>query len=260
MNALMSLRGAMGAALAMAAAATAWAEPSPSALRAYERGAFLSAASVSAASGSPEDYAFAARSLLAQCVVDPNADRLALADRAIAAAGAALAADPNSVEARLQLALAFGVRGRMMSDAAALHAGYPQRGRALIDEALALDPNEAWAHALLGGWHVEVMTRGGAGGALLFGANASEAIAAFERARALAPNDMTIAAQYGVALLQLNPRRYARRADRQLAAAAAIVPRDAFEVYVRRQAESIRSRLRAEGPDAARAAAEAAFS
>jgi tetratricopeptide (TPR) repeat protein len=244
----------------IALAGPAAADPPAAAVRAYERGAFLQAAQTGVAAGSSSGYAFAARSLLAQCVVDPGADRLALADRAIEAAQAALGRDPASVEARLQLALALGVRGRLVGDAEALQRGYPQRGRVLIDEALALAPNEAWAHALLGGWHAEVLRRGGAGGALVLGASLREAVLAFERARALAPDDPTIAAQYGVALLTLNPRRFAARAEAQLRAATAMTPRDAFEAHVQAETARLLVTLRTRGALAASDAARAAFS
>ena len=103
-------------------------------------------------------------------------------DRGAGAARAALALNPDSVDARLQLAVVYGMRGRRASLAEAFARNYAPRGRRLIDEALALAPDSAEAEAVLGAWHLEIIRRSGRVGALAYGARVEQGIAAFERA------------------------------------------------------------------------------
>ncbi|MGE0830571.1 MAG: hypothetical protein AB7O04_14630 [Hyphomonadaceae bacterium] len=229
----------------------------------YRDGAFLNAAEAALAagraSGRAEDLVLASRALLAQCIVEPHrGDAGALLARASEAAEAALAADAASIDARLQLTAAIGMRGRRASLNAAIRAGYAPRGKRLIDDALARAPNSAWGRALLGGWHLEILRRGGRMGAMAYGARLSEGLGAFERARALAPNDIVIAAHYGLSLLTLNPDRYAARAGAQLEAAGEGEARDALERHFKRTARSLNAVL-ADNAQAARQAALAAF-
>ncbi len=239
--------------------APAAAEPSPAAQHSYESGDYLSAASSAEAEGSPAALVFAARSLMAACMTTPHRrDVGAWLDRAERASEAALRLDPNSVEARLQLAFTLGAKGRRASLAQAIAYNYAPRGRHLIQEAIARAPDDAEAHALLGAWHLEVLRRGGATGARFYGARLDTGIAEFERALALAPDDELIPIQYGIALLQLDPTRYR---DRVLSLLA--VPQDAaadaFEAHAFAQARHISDVLSSQGASAAQAAARAAF-
>ena len=61
---------------------------------------------------------------------------------------------PNCAEGYIQLAIAIGFRGRLVSAFEAQSEGLAERGRAAIDKALELDPRTFWARASLGGWHL----------------------------------------------------------------------------------------------------------
>ena len=210
--------------ICLGSGASAWAQ---SAREAYVDGAFLEAASLGEAQGQADDLA--------------------------------LAADRSNTEARLQLAAAIGMRGRRATIAEAMRKGYAGEGRALVRAAIVEAPREAWAHALEGGWNLEVVRRGGGVGAAYYGASVRAGHAAFERARALAPDDAIIAYQYAVALLELDPERYGAEAARLLAAASACRPADAFETRVKAKAASVATVLSARGPDAAVRLATARF-
>ncbi|MGE3303272.1 MAG: hypothetical protein AB7M12_09180 [Hyphomonadaceae bacterium] len=225
---------------------------SPSAAAAYASGDFLRAADAGEAAGEPGGLSLAAQALLARCVTDPKDDAIpALLDRAEKNARTALAQQPASVDARLSLALALGIKGKRASVREALAQRYAERGRRLIDEALALDPKSAWAQALLGGWNLEVLRRGGAVGGRLMGARFKNGVAAFDRARALAPDNPAIALHYAVALLSLDPKKHADRAAALLAAAAASPANDAFEARMREEARRIGGALATRGAQAA---------
>ncbi len=237
-------------------AAPAWAQ---SAREAYVEGAFLEAASLGEAQGRADDLALAARALLAEAVTGNPADIDGLLARAEANARRALAADQTSTEARLQLAAAMGMKARRATIGEAMRKGYASEGRALVRAAVAEAPREAWAHALEGGWNLEVVRRGGNVGATYYGASVRAGRAAFDRARALAPDDAIIAYQYAVALLELDPERYGDEATRLLAAASACRPGDAFEMRVKAKAASVAAALSARGAEPAVQLATARF-
>jgi hypothetical protein len=226
----------------------------------YRSGDYGRAAETATVKGGADNLVIASRAYLAQVVIDPHrADADQLVARALSAAERALAGAPDSVEARLQLAAAIGVKGRRSTLSAALRGGYAPRSKRLIEEALARAPNEPWGRALLGGWHLEVLRRGGRIGALALGARLNEGVAAFERARALAPDDPAIATHYALALLSLNAERFGSRIRTLLDAAGDCVARDAFEAHLIREARRLDALLREGGARAAQREAETAF-
>lgn len=247
-------------ALALSVSPRAHAAANAHALSLYTSGAYLRAADAAAAAGTPDDLVLVCRAVLAQVVVEPRrTDALSLIARATRAAETALARAPASADARVQLAAALGMRGRRVGMATALGENIPMRGRTLVDEAIARAPRNAWAYAMLGGWHLEVVRRGGALGAAAFGASVEDGIAACDRARTLAPQDAMVAIHYGLALLGLQPGRYARRVRGLFDAAAACRARDAFETHLQREAARINAVLVRRGPNPAQALADETF-
>lgn len=218
---------------------------------AYEQGAFLAAATLAEADGGADDLALAARALLAEVVTGDPADMDALLVRAETNARRALTVDADNVEARLQLAVAIGMQGRRATIGEAMRKGYAHEGRTLVRAAVRDAPREAWAHALDGGWNLEVVRRGGLMGAAYFGASVAAGRAAFERARRLAPDDPLIAYQYAVALLELDAARYGADALELLEAARMCRAGDAFERRVQARAGLVAQTLRAQGAPAA---------
>ncbi len=248
--------------VAIALCATpASADPPSAALRLYAAGDYLAAAASAEAQASPTALVFAARARMAACMTSPHRREVdAWLAQAEHSAAEALSLDPTSVDARLQLAFTIGAGARRVSMPEAVARNYAPRGRRLIQEALARAPDHAEAHALLGAWHLEVLRRGGRAGAALYGARLETGIAEFERARDLAPTDALIAIEYAVALLQLDPDRFAPNAAALLGEAEDIIPSpDAFEAHARSQARHIAQVLAQEGPHAAERATRAVF-
>lgn len=252
MRSLFLLPALIAALFATAAAA----QPPVAAQRAYASGDFIEAANSAESVSTSESHAFAARALMAACMTASDRSRLGpLLDRAERAAREALRLDPASVEARLQYAVALGVRGRRATIAEAVARNYAPRGRRLIEEALTLDPSSAWGHALLGAWHLEVVRRGGRAGAVGYRARLATGLAEFERAQALGRNEPMIALWFAVALLETDSHRYASRAAVLLEQVAAASPRDAFERQMMRKGSDLAAVLERDGPAAADAAA-----
>jgi tetratricopeptide (TPR) repeat protein len=238
----------------------ATAAPSAPAVAAYTAGDYLGAARLAEGAGSPADLTLAARSLIAAAVtgaVGPDVDPVLT--RAIRNAERAVSADPKSVEGRLQWAVALGMKGRRATAIQALRAGWAERGKRLLDEAIRLNPKEAWSYALLGGWNMEVVRRGGVTGAAMFGADVKAGRAAFERARTMAPQDAAIAYQYAAALLEMDARRNAPEARALLVVAAAAQPQDAFQAFLISEARRIKEVLDKAGPQSAAKAVATPF-
>jgi hypothetical protein len=260
-GARMGTIGAMtvkGLAIALVALSPAAHAQCPLARAAYENGRWSEAAELAKKNGESADFSLAARAALAACIVG-GADCAAMIEAAQRDAQEALRRDRGNVEARLQLALALGMKGRRATVAEAVTKGYAVRGRTLLAEAMTRAPNEPWAHALVGAWHLEVLRRGGRSGALMYGASLTHGLAAFEKARTLAPSDGAIALQFAVALLELDARLYAPRAGTLLAAAAAAPTPDAFALHVQREAQRLGAVLADAGPQAAAEAAAKRF-
>ncbi|MGD2133134.1 MAG: hypothetical protein PVI23_10105, partial [Maricaulaceae bacterium] len=211
----------------------------------YRAGAYVEAAEMSAQGASADAKAFAAKSYAAAAVLADDFDRAnALADAALAQASEAVNADPDDVEARLQLTVALWLDGRRRGDLDAYFRGIPQRSRAVIEGVLADAPSdasgdvsgEAWAHSLLGAWHFEAVRRGGGWARRTLGADLAEGAEAFELAMSLAPDDPVIAVQCGVSYLALDPELYAEPARAAFERALAVVPRDDFEAALQARA------------------------
>ena len=78
-----------------------------------------------------------------------------------AAADRALALSDESAEAHIYKALALGFRSREEGPVNAYFAGYAEAARSHIETALTLEPDNPWALAALGGWHLEALRAGG---------------------------------------------------------------------------------------------------
>ena len=130
----------------------------------FNSGNWRAAADQASRSRDPDNLAFAARSLLASALLSPSSrNRNSDISQARQFAEAALITEPLHIEGRLQLATALGLQARTGSPTRAFAAGLPQRVRRLLDSVVRDAPSQAWAHALLGGWHLEGLRIGGAG-------------------------------------------------------------------------------------------------
>lgn len=185
------------------------AEPSPPELDAlFASGEYLAAAGQAEAASSADNFAFAARSLLARCMTGEREPDIAMVERAAADARRALALDPTHEEGRLQLAIAISLKTRSMSLMDAWSSGYGEEGRKLAEGVLAADPDNSYAHAFLAVWNVEVRRRGGVLGAKLFNASVEAGRKHYAIAARLAPNDAGVHWQFARALVALDAIRY----------------------------------------------------
>lgn len=187
------------------------ATPIDRAEQALRDGNYLKAAQLAEEIGSPDGFSMAARALLAEVERDLYADHhRKIVLRAERLARAAISVEPRHPEANLQLAAALGMKSRYMAPVQAHFAGLAKEARLLIDRTLETDPNNAWAHALDGAWHLELVGRAGAKWAQeLYGADATRGMLAYERALSRADEPSVIAYHFGLALLDATPQKAA---------------------------------------------------
>lgn len=164
--------------------------------------------------------------------------RIALAD-----GNRALSRDPALPEAHLAVAVALGLVARGEGGVKAHFEGLGREAREHIDEALALDNKNAWAHAALGGWNLEIVYEGGLLGAAIYEASVKSGIASYERALALDPGNISIAWQYAFQLVALGGAENIARANELLEDIARRDPQTALEKILHRSAHGLKKAL-----------------
>lgn len=213
----------------------AWSLDSTAAMRratsAFHDGDFLQAVTLARRAGTAEAYAFAARAKLVHAdFVSPQGQRLPLVMEAEQDARRAIALDPAFSEGHLQLAIALGFRGRLEGHMAAHFEGLADEARRHLDFVIDLEPENPWAHALLGGWHLEISEAGGLLGRTIYGANVASGIAEYARALELAPGDLVVTLQCALQLTALEREEHRARAVELLSAASLPEEPDALQV------------------------------
>jgi hypothetical protein len=204
----------------------------------YEQGQMRAAARLARAVGGAEGLTLAARAALVDALyLAARGDQSALLERAVRDARQALALDPGYQPAYLQLALALGQIAERAGPIAAHLEGYAREGRALLERAQALAPEDPWPDGLLGIWHLQLVRHGSAMlAAELYGASEAEGLRLCRRAAERAP--AAIALRYGcaVSMLQLDAGRLGREALRALVEVVRLPAADAAERLVQRAA------------------------
>lgn len=204
---------------------------------AYVRGDFIYAAELARTAQSAAGHALAARSLLAHgdLLALPE-NRLEDFERAQADARKAIELDPDFFEGHLELAVALGLVGRQRGSLVAHLGGYASEARQHLDFILERDPDNVWANALLGGWHLEILYDGGALGAVLYGADAAEGLAHYRHALALEPDNGVIPYQFALQLFAAGSQAYEQEARTLLTRLFEGTPRNAVEMLTRERA------------------------
>ena len=211
---------------------------------AYDQGLWQEAAGHAQRAGGAEGYAFAAGSIIAQLMVEPDhPEREALARRALDLAEYAYDLDEDHVEARLRLAGALGFRGRYMSGFRAYVQRMPHRGKRLIEGAVEAEPDNAWAVGMLGAWHLEVARRGGQRGMNALDASVEAGIGYYTNAIALEPDNPAPRFFLAVALLALDDPAYYEMAREQVEICLQIEASDAFEQGIQSEADVLRTMI-----------------
>ncbi len=178
----------------------------------YDQGVMLKAADLARGFDTADGFALASQATLVAAVYQRAGHDHALLRQAAEDARHALALDPDHVQAHLQLALALGYLAEDDPIEAHLN-GTALEGKAQIDEALALAPEDAWAHGMLGIWHLRLVKHAGPLLAeSLYGATLEQGRAQCAEAARLAPEVLALRFGCAISLFEADPRRYRQQA------------------------------------------------
>ena len=194
--------------LAGAGAGAAAAQSLEAARAAQDEGRFIEAARLGEELGTSDGYALAAESLAFHgYYVAAEPEKEALFERAMGLAEEAVRLDPANPEAHLQSAHAMGRYAQTIGAVKALARGYAGKVRKAIENALDRDPEMAGAHLSLATWHAETINGAGLAARVVFGASRKKALAHYERALELAPDEKLAYLEYALGLLLLKKKR-----------------------------------------------------
>ncbi len=241
---------ALTVAVALLGATPALSAPDMTAFDLFTRGDYEAAADWAVKKGSAEDLALAAQALNAISYFDY--DRKAVrerADKALALAEQAIAADGGLPDARLQAGISHSLKGSRMAPVKALFSGVASKARARLDEALAMAPEDATVLSTSAAWRIEVSRKGG--GALK-GADPQKGFDEMSKARTLAPEDPVIAHECAFRLLGDGRKEWRAPALACLDAAISAEPMTQFESDVQALSRGLKAAVDA-GPKAEKA-------
>ena len=192
---------------------------------AHADGRFLEAAELGEALNTSEGHALAAESLsIYSYYIAGGEEKEALFERAMRLAQEAVRLDPANPEAHFQSAHAMGRHGQTIGALKAVGKGYAEKVRDALEHALRLNPDMASAHLSLATWHAEIVNSvGGLMAGAMYGARKKKALAHYERALTLAPDEKVVLVEYALGLLLLDADK-AREQARDLLARAVDMP------------------------------------
>jgi len=215
----------------LSASATAGAQSIEAARTAQAEGRFLEAAELGETLNTSEGCALAAESLAIHgYYIAADDEKEVLFERAMQLAQEAVRLDPSNPEAHVQSAHAMGRRGQTIGALEAVSRGYAEKVRDALESALRLDPEMASAHLSLATWHAEVVNGvGGFVAGAIYGAKKKKAVAHYEKALELAPDEKVVRVEYALGLLLLDDDRNRERARDLLGQALEIPSKDAYD-------------------------------
>ena len=197
---------------------------------AQDEGRFVEAARLGEGLGTSAGHALAAESLTIHgYYVATEPEKKALFERAMRLAEEAIRLDPANPEAHLQSAHAMGRYAQTIGAVKALGQGYAKKVRKAIEDTLARDPEMAGAHLSLATWHAETINGAGLTARVVFGASRKRALAHYEHALRLAPDEKLAYLEYAFGLLLLKKKKDRKKARDLLARAIETPPKDAHD-------------------------------
>jgi len=221
-------------------AATAFANSAVEIRLALDQGHFNQAAKMGQSLATAEGLALAAEAIAAPVLLGDSENQKDRAKEALTLAKAAVALDPNSQEARLQVALALGFVTRASNPITVWRKGLAGELSDAIARHQDLAPNDARGHALLGAWHYGIVRKAGKKRALKwYEATFADGNIAYNKALELAPDDIIIKANYALSLVETDYQRHQTRANKMLKDAVNTPPKTAIENAVQNRMLSI---------------------
>lgn len=177
----------------------------------YKQGQFADAVALAVQDDPAHvDFAFAAQALLSRIYykqeINPRSEpeRLQDLEQARLYAAEAIKRRPDDVSGYLQMLIALGHEGQNKGALWVIFTGLISDTRDLLEKAAELAPDSAWRHGLLGGWHLELLRKGGATFAKDNGASFEAGMQAYHKALQIDPANPFLRTEYALGLLMLD--------------------------------------------------------
>lgn len=207
---------------------------------ALDGGNYQLAVQQSAELGTADALVLAAEALNAQLLLGQAERKVRTAKKAMKMARAALELDPDTKDAHLQYALAYGFYGRHVSSFTAWRKNLPKKIHMAIDEAALAAPDDHRIHALRGAWHLNLLYKAGNFDVeKRYGANRAKGGAHFETALASHPDDIIIGASFIMLVYVLEPEAKAAQTEQSLKTILAANPKNATEQKLQQQMQKV---------------------
>ena len=211
----------------------------------YRAGDYQGAIAIGEAAATGAGLAVAARAAFAQANLS-DMPCLECLKRVEEFAHRSIMLDMNHPEAYVYLAAAYGYESRIIGYVRASLDHYPELARQAIDHALAVEPNDAWSLAALGGWHIEIVHDAGSLLArTLFGARVDLGEDAFRQAFAADPGNLVVRLQFALSMSAYDLNHYRNQIVEQLATIAMLQPRTAYEIVMKQRSAQLLQLLNA---------------
>jgi predicted Zn-dependent protease len=118
--------------------------------------------------------------------------------------------------------------------------GYAEQARENLDDVIAVEPNNPWALAGLGGWNIEIVRSAGETLARwTYGASLKTGHEYFAKAFAADPNNLVLRYQYALVLGAYDPDLYRKDIEDALARAVAGTPHSEYDKFAQGRAHAL---------------------
>jgi hypothetical protein len=205
----------------------------------WSQGKYEEAIKSGLAENTPEGLSVAARAAVSDMTMHTT-PCMECVKRAEDLSRKALAANPKAALPTIYLSAALGYRGRIIGLMAAQSAKLGEQSKQAIDDALAVHPKDAQLIATLGGWNFEVVRVGGSFLArMTYGASASKGLTLYDEALKIAPNDLLVNYQYGLALAANDADEYHDKIITAWKRAIAAPAQDAYDESQKKRAAEL---------------------
>lgn len=202
----------------------------------FEQGDYDAAISMAIDLKTAEGLTLAAESMSAKVMLGYVEDANDSAKTARKWAEKAVKKAPNSQEAQVQYALAYGFETRTSSPFRAWRKKLPEKTLKTIEAYRAEYPDDPRGDALLGAWHLGIVRKTGKDdGKGWYGASEEDGIKYYQSAMDAAPDNIVIASNFGVTLLSVDMDAHFDKATELLTTVSGMQPRNAVDVDVQKR-------------------------
>ena len=211
----------------------------------YKAGRYEDAIKAGEAANTGPGLAVAARAAFAEANLSET-PCLACLQRVETYARRSITLDSMHPDAFVYLAAALGYQARIVGSITAQFRHYPEDAREAIEHALTVAPNDDWALAALGAWHIEVVRNGGSLLArTIYGARVEAGKDYFYKAFSAEPNNLVIRFQFALSLSGYDFDANSGPATAALESVRAIEPRTVYEGVIKERAQRLLDLIKA---------------